>query len=221
MPAPWATIQNSGSLTWTTATEPSPAAAAASARPVALSRPSAPSIGSVMPDAVSTALSEWPCSALTVAAATNGASTPRRASSSASAARSAKPASSRTRASPPAAPMANSGNAQPVSARAAVPRSRATTKARPTTKTASMSGRLIPVQNSRAPPRPSGSDGICATACAISSAAGTASTNSARPAKPVPSASAARWHQNQAPASKRTASGTATASQGAVDTAST
>src|SRR6476659_9356897 len=85
MPAMWVAIQKNGSLTWQIAIEPAPAAAAASARPVALSRPSAGSIGSTMPDAVSTALSELPCRVFTMAAARNGASRPSRGSTTDSA----------------------------------------------------------------------------------------------------------------------------------------
>ena len=71
-----AAIQKNGSLTWQIAIEPAPTAAAASTRPEALSRPSAGSIGSTMPEAVSTAVSELPCMVLTMAAARNGVRMP-------------------------------------------------------------------------------------------------------------------------------------------------
>ena len=71
-----AAIQKNGSLRWQIAIEPAPVAAAAMARPLALSRPSAGSIGSTMPEAVSTAVSELPCMVLTIAAARKGTSSP-------------------------------------------------------------------------------------------------------------------------------------------------
>ena len=140
-----AAIQKNGSLTWQIAIEPAPTDAAASARPVALSRPSAGSIGSIMPDAVSTALSELPCIVLTVAAARNGASRPSRGSSMFSASSSAMPVSSSTRAKPPAAPTVSSSGAQRVSASTAGCQRRDSSIASAIASTASISGRLMPV----------------------------------------------------------------------------
>ena len=141
----WVAIQKNGSLTWQIAIEPAPAAAAASARPVGLSRPSAGSIGSTMPEAVSTALSELPCMVLTVAAARKGASRPSRGSSMYSASSSAMPVSSSTRAKPPAAPTVSSSGAQLVSASSAGCQRRDSRMASAIASTASTSGLLMPV----------------------------------------------------------------------------
>ena len=71
-----AAIQKNGSLTWQIAIEPAPTAAAAKVRPMVLSRPSAGSIGSTMPEAVRMAVSVLPCMVLTMAAARKGVRMP-------------------------------------------------------------------------------------------------------------------------------------------------
>ena len=140
-----AAIQKKGSFTWQIAIDPAPTDAAASARPVALSSPSAGSTGSTMPEAVSTALSELPWRVFTMAAARNGASRPSLGSITDSANSSDMPVSSSTRAKPPAAPTVSSKGAQRVSASTSGCQRRDSSSASAIASTARISGRLMPV----------------------------------------------------------------------------